>query len=561
MHTPPMFKAQAEAFFLAFLFDKCNNDKQIHQLGVQMMKKSMALLLSLLLILSSFHVAALAGTKQDLLSDAKAYVQQEMDELQTTLTALGHETISLPAADPSAYATLNKALNSKSYFFDLVVCDSDTNVLHVATIIDDDWIGLNLDSIDRMDELFIQTPVFVMKPLASADDTPFIYCSVPMEDRGWVIAIIDPYSFGASLTTLSVGQNMEFGLVTTDGTNVYSGNMTEISRNVLTDPMYAEFESLRALIQERMLPELQGEGEYTFYASGMGSLNRKTIAWDTVAAFETELRIYANTEPAGEEAASTTRNLRDFTAEEIAWLDSAGALITDAFIQAEALGASAADVYAAQGGDSNAFLEALEEYSRESPLVRNVFHVNSDQFIASAYPAYNAGFPWTDRFEGVAFDLNSSDTPFFFPPVTGADHGAPSVLTMGLGQPVIVNEETVGWIVGMVRVYDIAAYLTRLQTLGQNINFTLSTLDGLVLYDGDMVEIGKNLLTDPVFTQSESLQAFVRDELLPASGGSSEYIFYGAGMTQEVLKRVVWSTLSFNGMEFKLAMNSEWQAE
>jgi hypothetical protein len=132
---------------------------------------------------------------------------------------------------------------------------------------------------------------------------------------------------------------------------------------------------------------------------------------------------------------------------------------------------------------------------------------------------------------------------------------------MGLGHPVHVKGERVGWIIGMVRVYDLAAYLTRLQALGQNINFTLSTLDGLVLYDGDMVEIGKNLLADPVFTQSESLQAFVRDELMPLSGGSSEYTFYGAGMTQEVLKRVAWSTLSLNGMELKLAMNSEWQAE
>ncbi|MDD3572980.1 MAG: hypothetical protein PHP07_08575 [Eubacteriales bacterium] len=526
-----------------------------------MMKKTMALLFSLVLILSSFHTAGLAETHHTLLSDAKAYVQQEMDGLKTALAALGRDTIGLPAADPSAYAALNSALNSRPYFFDLVICDSNTDVLHVATVIDGSWIGLNLDSIDRMGELFIQTPAFVMKPLASADDTPFIYCSVPVEGRGWVIAIIDPYSFGASLTTLSVGQNVEFGLITTDGTNIYSGNMTEISRNVLTDPMYAEFESLRGLIQEHMLPQRQGEGEYTFYASGMGSLHRKTIVWDTVTAFETDLRIYANTEPAGEETAAAARPLRGFAAEEMAWLDSAKALITEAFTQADALGASAAEAYAAQGGDSKAFLDALEEYSRQSPLVRNVFFVNSEQFIASAYPAYNAGFAWADRFTGFAFDISASDTPFFHPPVTGADHDAPSVLTMGLGHPVHVKGERVGWIIGMVRVYDLAAYLTRLQALGQNINFTLSTLDGLVLYDGDMVEIGKNLLADPVFTQSESLQAFVRDELMPLSGGSSEYTFYGAGMTQEVLKRVAWSTLSLNGMELKLAMNSEWQAE
>ena len=525
------------------------------------MKKSMALLISLALLFSSFFVAGLAETKQDLLSNAKAYVQQEMDGLQTTLTALGHDTNGLPAGDPSAYATLNKALNSETYFFDLIVCDSETNVLHVATQYDDDWIGLNLESIDRMDELFSQTPVFVMKPLASADDTPFIYCSVPTEGAGWVIAIIDPYSFGASLTTLSIGQNVEFGLITTDGTNVYSSNMAEISRNVLTDPMYAEFEPLRALIQERILPEMQGEGEYAFHASGMGSVTQKTIVWDTVTAFETELRIYANTEPTGKNAGATSQNLRTFTTEEMVWLDNAATLITEALTQAETLGAAAADVYANEGGDSEAFLKALEEYSRQSPLVRNVYFVDSEQYIASAYPAYNAGRTWTDRFTGAAFGTNFSGTPFFLPPVTSADHNAPSILTMGLGQPVIVNEKTVGWIIGMVRVYDLAAYLTRLQALGQNINFTLSTLDGLVLYDGDMMEIGKNLLTDPVYTQSESLQTFIRDELMPITGGFSEYTFYGAGMTQEVLKRVAWSTLSLTGMEFKLAMNSEWQAE
>ena len=150
------------------------------------------------------------------------------------------------------------------------------------------------------------------------------------------------------------------------------------------------------------------------------------------------------------------------------------------------------------------------------------------------------------------------EEPFFIPPVANSDHDANSVITAGFGYPVIENGETKGWIVSMGRVYEIAAYMTNLQSLGKDVNFMLVNNDGLVIFDGDISEVGKNLLEDDLYKNSENLQEFITNELMKESEGESEYEFYGSGMTEPVRKHIVWTTVNAWGNDFKFSMNSEW---
>lgn len=523
-----------------------------------MYKRVLSIIVLVMLLLSGCAAQShITQQERDTFNEAKQYLQNELNELQETMKGIG-QSIGDNPSDEQAYTLLNEKLNSKEYFFDIVVCDKDTNILNVATKFDASWIGLNLDSIDRMDELFVDEPVFLVKPLESSDGTPFIYCSVPIDKAGWVIAYIDPFSFGATLSSLSIGENVDFGVMDTNGTNVYSSNMTEIGKNILADELYADYEDLLNLVKNQIIPKAQGKGAYTFHASGMGSSINKNIEWDTVQAFDKELRIYVNTEQGGESSSESAKALRDFNEDELEWMDSATAMVKDTFSELLTLNESAVKVYGENGEDSEEFGKALEEISKISKVVRSVYYINTEKIISRAYPAYFEGTPWDTIFASMSNLEEYGEDPFFIPPVVNSDHDADSIMTAGFGYPVIENGETKGWIVSMGRVYEIAAYMTNLQSLGKDVNFMLVNNDGLVIYDGDISEVGKNLLEDDLYKNAENLQEFITNELMKDSEGDSEYEFYGSGMTEPIRKHIVWTTVDAWGNDFKFSMNSEW---
>ncbi len=498
-----------------------------------------------------------ANVQANTLSKATASLQSEVDQIQTLLEELGTSVGSNSADDATAYTTLNKALNSKSYFFDILICDADSNVTNIATKMDSPFIGLNLKSINRHPELFVDKPVFITKPDLSTDDSPYIYASVPLKNGGWVIAYIDPYTFGSELSKLTIGQDLDLGVMDTNGTNVYTSNMTEIGKNILTDPIYNNFVELQTLIKNKIIPNAQGEGTYTYNAAGTNEPVKKEITWDTVNAFGSELRIYTNTEPGIDEtAASSNGELRQFTAEELSWLDTASSLIYDEFTTLENLTKTAVTAYQDSGENSDAFASALAAISKESPIAKTVVFVNNDNLITNAYPSY---------YKGISFDLygkniaaiSQGKQPFIIE-MTFADHQSPSTQLLAFITPVEKDGKIAGYIVAQVRLYDFAAYLTNLKDIGQNINFMLTNNDGTILYDGDLTEVGLNTYTDDLYSEG-TLNDYIQNEYKPNREGQSQYEFYGAGMTEIIPKRVVWKTMTFMWNDFKLSMNSEWK--
>ena len=521
-----------------------------------MKRKLLPLLLIFALLLSGCTATDSSKGNPDPLSEATAALQKEMDEIQTMLAEIGTSAGQSPAGDEKAYTLLNEKLNSKTYFFDILVCDADSNVTQVATKMDSPFIGLNLKSINRHPELFVDTPAMVIKANTATDDTPYLYASVPIKNGGWVIAYIDPYTFGAKLSQLTIGQNLELGVIDTNGTNVYTSNMTEIGKNILTDPIYSSFVELQTLIKNKMIPNSQGEGSYTYNAAGTNEPVKKEVKWNTVKAFDSELRIYANSEPGAEEAATTDGDLRQFTDEELSWLDTASTLIYDEFTTLETLTKTAVTAYQQSGENSEAFSSALAAISKDSPIAKNVAFVNNKNIITNAYPTY---------FKGISFDLYDKNIPAssqnqqpFITALTFADHPSPATQLLAFVTPVEKDGQIAGYIVAQVRLYDFAAYLTNLESIGENVNFMLTNNDGTILYDGDLTEVGMNTFEDDLYSEG-TLSDYIHNEYQPNREGQSEYEFYGAGMTEIIPKRVVWKTMTFMWNDFKLSMNSEWK--
>ncbi|WKY42809.1 hypothetical protein Q5O14_08965 [Eubacteriaceae bacterium ES2] len=519
-----------------------------------MTKKILPLMLSFVLLLSACTNSSNADTSEtDPLTDGTTYLQNEMNSLRSMLEDIGSSVGDAASGDEEFYALLNEKLNSKTYFYDILVTDAQTNVTQVATKVDAPFIGLNLKSINQLNELFVDTPMLIIKQNSNSDNTPFLYVSVPIENGGWVIAYIDPYSFGAEFSQFAIGQDLDLGIMDTNGTNIYTNNMIEIGKNILTDPMYDSFVEMQTLVQNQIIPNAQGEGSYTYNATGTSEPVQKEIKWDTVTAFGQELRVYANTEPGSDTSVS---ELRSFSAEELTWLDEASDYINDEFTNLETLTDVAVSAYQESGQDSEAFSTALAQISQNSLIAKNVVFVNTDNMIVTSFPSY---------LEGISFDLYDLDIPSvtsdrqpFITEVNFSDVQTSALKQLGFVTPVVKDDEIAGYILVQARLYDLAADLSSLKDIGQNVNFMLTDSNGTILYDGDIAEVGKNIYNDELYSEG-TLQDYLQNEFKVNSEGESSYEFYGAGMTEIIPKEVSWKTITFMWENFKLSMNSEWK--
>jgi hypothetical protein len=438
-----------------------------------MTKKLLPLMLILVLLLSACTNSSNSDSAEaDPLSDGKAYLQEEMDGLQSILEEIGSSVGDAAPGDQAIYAMLNEQLNSKTYFYDILLTDAQTNVTQVASKVDAPFIGLNLKSINTLNELFVDSPMLVIKQNANSDDTPFLYASVPTESGGWVIAYIDPYSFGAEISSFAIGQ---------------------------------------------------------------------------------ELRVYANTEPGSN---SSVSELRAFTAEELSWLDQASDYINDEFTTLETLTDAAVSAYQESGPDSPAFSTALAQISQDSLIAKNVVFVDTDNMIVTSFPTY---------LEGISFDLYDLDIPSltsdrqpFITEVNFSDVQTSALKQLGFVTPVVKDDEIAGYILVQARLFDLAADLSSLKEIGQNVNFMLTDSQGTILYDGDIAEVGKNIYNDDLYSDG-TLQDYLQNEFKTNPEGESSYEFYGAGMTEIIPKEVTWKTITFMWENFKLSMNSEWK--
>lgn len=498
-------------------------------------------------------------------SKAVAYAQQEINSLNSALSDIGHKYPEMSVDGNQVYQYMNKTLNTKKYFYDIVICDKDTNILNVATKYDEPWIGLNLKKTDRMNELFVDRPVFILKGLDSSDGTPFIYASVPYKGKagnnsGWVIAYIDPYSFFSALSSMFIGMDVNIGIVGTDGVTVYDSDMTEIGKNTLTDTVYSGFEELKQLLSEKMIPQKQGEGSYHFYSSGMGSAIKKYIQWDSLSAFDKELRIYINTEKTGGiDADSNTESLRNFSQNELKAFESGKNVLQTMFSDLQKSVNDAIQVYEINGEESEEFINSLKDISVESGIARDVYFVNTEKYISKAYPVYKSGKPWDTVIKSSSTPVTFKEKPFLIDPCNlAADYDSPVTKIIGMGYPVIKDGNLKGWIISTIRVYELAAQLSKLNSVGEDVNYTLVNRDGTVLYDGDMAEVGENINDSSIYKSIPEFQDFLVNNYMKNPNGEAEYKFYGAGMTKPTKKRIIWTTLNILGNDFKFSMNSEW---
>ncbi len=77
--------------------------------------------------------------------------------------------------------------------------------------------------------------------------------------------------------------------------------------------------------------------------------------------------------------------------------------------------------------------------------------------------------------------------------------------------------------------------------------------DGLILYDPDPNEVGRNLFSDPLYKPYVQLLA-LGERIASENSGNGSYEFLGPGLKDPVVKRACWATVGLHGTEWHLVV-------
>lgn len=81
--------------------------------------------------------------------------------------------------------------------------------------------------------------------------------------------------------------------------------------------------------------------------------------------------------------------------------------------------------------------------------------------------------------------------------------------------------------------------------------FILET-NGVTVYETDEVEIGKNVLTDPIYDTPEMRN--VSHAVIESESGTIQYTFWDKNWNRQVLREAVWNTLSLDNQDWRVAV-------
>lgn len=77
--------------------------------------------------------------------------------------------------------------------------------------------------------------------------------------------------------------------------------------------------------------------------------------------------------------------------------------------------------------------------------------------------------------------------------------------------------------------------------------------NGTLIYDQDSDEIGRNLFSDPMYAEYESLLALGK-KVASTRSGKGSYLFLAPGSKEKVIKNVIWQSVALHGMEWRVAL-------
>ena len=87
--------------------------------------------------------------------------------------------------------------------------------------------------------------------------------------------------------------------------------------------------------------------------------------------------------------------------------------------------------------------------------------------------------------------------------------------------------------------------------------FMVLQTDGMILYETNEEEVGKNSFTDPLYQSTEVPK--LAKKVVAEKSGRGEYTFWDADWKKETLREISWSTVTFDETEWRIAVIRDMQ--
>lgn len=127
-------------------------------------------------------------------------------------------------------------------------------------------------------------------------------------------------------------------------------------------------------------------------------------------------------------------------------------------------------------------------------------------------------------------------------------------LCVDIARPLFDRQGTfVGSVSSLLRPEMLIGSLLAQSEIPKDDELWIMQTDGMILYDQDSGEIGRNLFTDPAYADYEGLLKLGR-EIAAEPEGVGTYIYIAPGSQDRVVKHAVWRTVGLHGQLWRVVL-------
>ncbi len=201
--------------------------------------------------------------------------------------------------------------------------------------------------------------------------------------------------------------------------------------------------------------------------------------------------------------------------------------------------------------DADTSKQVLADLYQRSPLAQTILYADENMIVVSVYPDIIRSSVGSDQSSYGTNEAYYSGKTVALTKYLHLDDGTNASV---LSAPVYAEGKWKGYIsmsFDSSRLFgDVEKYL--FETYGYHL-CVLQT-NGLQVYDYDLRERGKNILTDPSYPDDVKTAAV---EICLKTSGTTEYTYQKTGSDEIVQKTVVWDTLEFGGQTWRVLILAE----
>lgn len=232
------------------------------------------------------------------LKKAKEEISEELSDIDEDLSHAAKKLAKIDLKGKEAREILAELCEDRDYVYDCAILDPTGKLVTIEPEGVRSYEGTDISS-----EAAVKKVLATKRPVLSdvfqcLDGTNRIDFEYPIisnkgEFLGAISMLVNHSALLESIIAPVVqGKPYSIWVMQTDGTVIYDPDPVQVNKNLFTDPMYADFDSVISFAKQAAeMPS--GASSYDFYKKGLNdkTIVKKDTVWDTVSLYGTDWRI------------------------------------------------------------------------------------------------------------------------------------------------------------------------------------------------------------------------------------------------------------------------------